>query len=552
MPKLDQSLHEYDLGQLQIIAELWGIDLEAPNLKQARKSLISQITDRTLVMEIFESLPLQAQQALRQLKQNDNRQRWALFAHRYGDIREVGPGKRDRQKPHHNPISTSEILWYRGLLARAFFETDEGAVEFAYLPDELAQLLQDDSSDDQTPPSRPATPDERTEVRQADDQILDHACTLLAALRLGMSEEEIAIHTEGWPYHIHTLISLLSTAGLLDKNGQPVAEKVKTFLELPRSKALLLLVQNWLTSNTHNDLQYMPQIRIEGEWRNDPLLTRRNVLAQLEQLDKGIWWSLPAFIATIKIRQPDFQRPAGDYDSWYIKDRASGDFLRGYEHWEDVDGALLRYLLCGPLHWLGVLDLAAPSEDIEPIAFRFSPAAQPLLEGHAPEGLAKEAEPLTVDAKLRISVPRLAPRAIRYQVARFCEWQTAGKHEYRYRITPEALTRASEQGLQVKQLLSLLRRYSNTKMPPNLVRALTRWQQHGTQAHMSQLLVLQVGQPKILDELRTSRAARFLGDPLGPTTIVVKAGAWQQVLEALSEMGYLGEMQNDDKAGTTG
>lgn len=41
--------------------------------------------------------------------------------------------------------------------------------------------------------------------------------------------------------------------------------------------------------------------------------------------------------------------------------------------------------------------------------------------------------------------------------------------------------------------------------------------------------------------LRNSRAARYLGDPLGPTTVVVKSGSGEKVLEILTEMGYLGE-----------
>ena len=58
-------------------------------------------------------------------------------------------------------------------------------------------------------------------------------------------------------------------------------------------------------------------------------------------------------------QQPDFQRPAGDYDSWFLRDQQSGEFLRGFEHWDEVDGALLRYLICGPLHWLGGVDRPA-------------------------------------------------------------------------------------------------------------------------------------------------------------------------------------------------
>jgi hypothetical protein len=44
-----------------------------------------------------------------------------------------------------------------------------------------------------------------------------------------------------------------------------------------------------------------------------------------------------------------------------------------------------------------------------------------------------------------------------------------------------------------------------------------------------------------LEELRKSKAARFLGEPLGPTSIIIKTGAQAKVMAALTEMGVLAE-----------
>jgi hypothetical protein len=63
---------------------------------------------------------------------------------------------------------------------------------------------------------------------------------------------------------------------------------------------------------------------------------------------------------------------------------------------------------------------------------------------------------------------------------------------------------------------------------------------------VEQVFVLRLSSPEILQELRASRAARFLGDPLGPTTVIVKPGAREKVLAALTEMGYLGEIVAED------
>lgn len=547
MPTLAQSLLDQDLGHLKIVAELWGIELDAPNLKQARQQLVKKLFDKDLVGEVVESLPPEAKEALAEL--HHARLLWPAFSRRYGEIREIGPGKRDRTKPYLSPISTSEILWYRALIGRAFFESQEGPSEFVYLPEDLAALMPPLGTTETVPFSRPATPEERALLFPANDRILDLACTLLIALRQGFKQDQLKDISTGWVVPLEVVISLLHSSGLLGDAGQPLSAEVKNFLERPRGEALLQLTHSWLINTAFNDLRMMPQFAFEGEWYNDPLQTRNNVLQMLRSLQPGIWWSLPAFIATVKKTQPDFQRPAGDYDSWYIKDLSSDRFLRGFEYWDAVDGELLRYLICGPLHWLGVIDLGAPENQKAPSAFRFSKWADALLQGRVPAGLAEENEKLHIDTKLRLNIPPLVPRAVRYQAARFCQWLPPVKDQYRYRITPASLVSADGQGLKVEQLLAILRRHSDSELPPNLVKALKRWQQHGVQAQLQQMLVLKVGHPKILQNLRNSPAARFLGEPLGATSIVVKAGAWQQVIEALAEMGYFSEMNDSDVVG---
>jgi hypothetical protein len=129
---------------------------------------------------------------------------------------------------------------------------------------------------------------------------------------------------------------------------------------------------------------------------------------------------------------------------------------------------------------------------------------------------------------------------VRYQVARFAVWEGEKDDTYHFRVTPTALDRARQQGLRLNHLLALLRRHA-ASVPPALVKALVRWEEHGVQARLERVVVLRVSSPELLQALRSSRAARFLGDPLGPTTIIVQPGAWKKVMGVLSEMGYLGE-----------
>jgi hypothetical protein len=457
-----------------------------------------------------------------------------MFIRKYGDIREAGAGKRDREKLYLNPTSVTETLYYRGLLARAFFDTKKGPQEFAYIPDDLLKLLnreENDASIDEEesaePLGRAASPGERGREVPADDFILDDATTLLAALRLG-------IDPTGTKMPTNVLQAFLQAADLV-KGSAPQPEPVKSFLEASRPEALALLQNTWIESEAFNELRLMPEIVCEGEWKNEPVETREFLLHLVGALPEGKWWSLNAFLRDIKQKYADFQRPAGDYDSWFIRRASDGQYLRGFSCWEQVDGALVKYFLTSILHWLGQVDVGVAEGSPEPTSFR---VVESLNTG-------KEDRKLHISSQGVISVPRLAPRVVRYQVSRFCEWEEPREDVYRYRVSTNSLSRAKDQGLKVEHLLALLNRHSEAGIPPSLARALKRWEVNGTEARVQTQVILKVSKPEVLEELRKSKATKFLGEVLSPTTVIVRSGAIQKVMEALTELGLLAEVATD-------
>jgi hypothetical protein len=558
MPDLFTSLLKHDLGYLRIIADLWGVELVSNEAESAARELSASLLDPDLLTEILEAFNPEAQTAIEMLAAKNGRIPWAEFTRRFGDIREMGAGKRDREKPHHNPASTAETLFYRALLARAFFNTANGAQEFAYIPDDLFRLInheehpglsnnagtgkahEENNTEDITvsvnlsspkgemvnpePLGRPASPGEKAYPIPVNDYLLDDATSLLAALRLGIKAPETQIPAQ-------VIEHLLRAAKIILKSG-PKPEKVKSFLEAPRDDALQTLADAWLESESFNELRQLPGLVFEGEWKNQPAVTREFLLTLLDDIPEGKWWSLPAFIRDVKAKYPDFQRPAGDYDSWFIKREVDGEYLRGFAHWDQVDGALVRYFITGILFWLGQVELASSEERGEPSAFRvISEKAK----------AKKEEGKIVARSNGQIAVPRFAPRAVRYQVARFCVWDEAKNDEYRYTITPSSLKKTAEQGLKIEHLLSLLAKYSAGGIPPVLVKALKGWEANGMEAWVQTQVVLRVSRPEVLEEMRKSKAARFLGEILGPTSVVVKDGAQSRVLAALAELGLLAE-----------
>lgn len=526
MPDLLHSLLKQDFGHLRIIADLWGLELESHNTDSVREELAASLLDPELATELIDSLPAQATSALNALIDSEGRIPWANFTREYGNIREMGAAKRDRILPHLNPESTAEVLYYRGLLARAFFDTEKGPQEFAYIPDDLLPLIEARGRDGQLsapteePLGRDASLTEKAHPLPANDRILDDTTTLLAALRLDKSD---------WQSNPQ-LTALLTTAGLL-KKSVPQAEKVKAFLEASRPEALNMLIEAWKKSDTFNELRLIPELICEGEWRNQPRLTREFLLDLLSAIPENKWWSLAAFIRAVKEKYADFQRPASDYDSWFIKRKSDGEYLRGFKSWDEVDGRLIHFIITDAMFPLGLVDLAKAKPDGEVTALRLISFAE------------KKAEKgkLSISSNGKIAAPRLTPRVVRYQLARFCEWEQGKPEEFKYRITAESLTKAKQQGLKVEQLLALLAKYSNGGIPPTLVKALKRWETNGTEARAETQVVLKVSKPEVLEELRKSKAAKYLGEPLGPTTVVVKGEAIQKVIEIMTELGLLAE-----------
>jgi hypothetical protein len=544
MPTLKQTLQMEDLGYLCIVADAWRIEVDLPDVRRGRANLATALLNKTLIEEMCAALPPEAARALSGLQNRAGRLPWARFTRQFGEVRDIGPARRDREHPHINPHSTTEWLYYRALIGRAFFAEGKEPLEFAFIPEDLAVLLPSFRAGGQAALGRPATPAERRLIRPANDHILNDACSLLAAIRLGLNEESIEViaQAEGWQLPPAILVELLRAAGLIDLRDQLVPEATRLFLEAERPNALLQLVHAWRNSLMFNELRLLPGLTAEGTWTNEPLKARTAILDLLASVDLELWQSLNGWIEDIHRQHPDFQRSGADYEAWYLRSASSSSFLRGEANWLHVEGALLRFFIMQLLPALGLLDLGSSDKDNPPGGFKVSRWGRALLNDELPDGFPQEAGKLNASASLQVDVPREVPRAVRYQVARFCEWDRLRRSGYRYFITPASLEAAQAQGLKVEQLIILLGRSHNGPLPPGIPRTLERWAQLGTQARIESVTVLRVTHPEILEQLKASRASRFLGTPLGPTTITVQPGARHKVYAALAELGVLAQI----------
>jgi len=547
MQPLLRTLQDHDPGHLRIVAELWGLELPAGSSLETARSLTSAMLDPAALHDVVDSLPADAGQALQALKASGGRLPLADLTRRFGPLREVGAGKRDREKVWRQPASPLEALWYRGLLARAFADAPAGPVEMGFIPADVLALLEPEPAS-QAPLGRPAA--EPATSLPADSSAPDDAVTLLAALRRRPSRD--LMPSNHWLQHFTRhllrpeaaglLVTLLRDLGLLQGPPlRPLAREVQAFLALSGGEIMSRLIHAWANSTAWNDLAQLSALDSSGKpWPNDPAASRQTILRWLSDVPRGAWWDLNDFVEHVRERSPGFQRPGGDFDSWYLRDSSTGQFLRGFEAWDAIEGRLLSYVITGPLHWLGAADLAGDGRDGQPAVFRTTAAFAHLVDGAPMPESEEPSACASVHPNGRVLVPRTVTFAHRYQIARWAAWDSCEADGYAYRITPRALEAAGKQALRPGQVLSILKAACGTAPPDSLARAIERAASRGAEARLQSMVVLRVSSPRLLDELRRRRAtARYLGESLGRDAVALRTDDWQALCEAAARLGLL-------------
>lgn len=509
MPTTGQMYDDYPDIVLQVIAELRGAFLDAAdNRREAVDLLAVQTSDPTSVLmayqEVVDFHP-QAQAALDMLLGEGGELIEAQFSREYGSIRQMGPAKLEREQPWHAPESVAELLYYYGLLGRGFKGAGQNAHTYVYIPKDVIPWLPKPASSEQEErlAAVPVPPPPAARILADEGLFLEDIGTLIGFLHtegLRMAErgphpEDVSrllerLQTVGFALPVAPeeegsqsledvrLALLLHTAnrlGLLRRDGELVrlnGNRVYTFLGQSRHEQWTALWEAWRTSPDWNDLLRTPSLDCSGgNWRNDPQGTREVVIGLLGRLQPGLWYSQADVIGAIKETAPDFQRPTGDYDSWYIRDSSTKEFLKGFENWERVEGALLRFLFVGPLSWLTVFSLAEPSAG-DDLLLSVSPSGGVWL-GHdspAPEEPARS--PLVVGEDFSVQVPFGTPIGDRFRVERFAHWQSSYPH-FVYQINQRSLQRAVAEGIAPRRILEFLQQRARN-IPPKVQAALLR------------------------------------------------------------------------------
>jgi hypothetical protein len=293
----------------------------------------------------------------------------------------------------------------------------------------------------------------------------------------------------------------------------------------------------WVNDPGWDELRRIPEIRCEGKgWSNDPVLTRQRLLQTLSTCESGTWYSIPQVIQSIREHAPDFQRTGGDYDSWYIRDAKSGEYLMGFEHWSAIEGRLVAQVIAGPLHWLGAADLGQDDSGAD-LAFSLTPLGWAWLRGQETESEGGFA-PLVIRDNAQIQWPPGGNLYHRFQLERFADWK-GDEGGSLYEISPSSLARVLTQGVDAKAIIGFLQRAGDGQVPADMAERIEEWAGRRGRAKLSRAMLLETDSPSTMEKIRAdAEISQRLGELISPTCIRVPETEWREVLSILRKKGF--------------
>jgi hypothetical protein len=563
LPTLRQCLVDTELAHLRIIARLWGLEVKAGRPLEVAAELAQLLADPAHAADTWRALPDDERAALTALLDAGGLMPTAVVVRRFGEIRAMGPGRLERETPWRDPISPAEGLWYRGLIYAGFAGQGSETYPIYFVPAELQTALPVRvKAREAIIQIEPAAPPAR--FHAGSDLLLEDLATVLAFVHNGI----VRPRDEGsaaWPRNIKRMllghlrspdpVRLDFILHVIDQQGwfwkgddgrlRLVPEPVMTWLQEPADQSLAVLVDAWRQVTGWDELWCLTALQPDdtGTWRSDPTLARAALMRYLAALTPGEWVRVADFVSAIKVTDPDFQRPGGDYETWYVRDPATGAYVTGFESWDRVEGELLRALLQGPAWWLGLIELAADVDGESPQVFRVPAPVTPTP--------AAEQSPPVVRPDLTVTMPT-GRRFERFQLARVADLVLVGD-PYVYRLTPASLHRARRQRIDLNRVLSFLDSLSEAPLPKAVRLSLTRCYGRGTEVWLERTVLLRVTDEAVMKEIIASpKTGRFIERTVGSTSAVVAEKDWPSLVAGLVELGLLAELVGIMASGVQG
>lgn len=235
--------------------------------------------------------------------------------------------------------------------------------------------------------------------------------------------------------------------------------------------------------------------------------------------------------------------------SWQLMARADSDELRETEErdWDQAQAEYIRALVAGPLHWLGLADVALENGEVQYARFNGLAdlyhgrlEALPAPPGAQPRQAIGSQKALAIDGRRITIVPSalgLEGHDLLAQVADLEEIRTS---RFVYRLAaPKALC-AFESGRRMDDLLAKWELLLGAPMPPSIREVLEQWYRDYGRIHIiKNATLIEVADDFALTEmLAVTSLSKYVLAEISPRFVLVASIAMPELVAELERAGY--------------
>jgi hypothetical protein len=547
---LRTCLDQCSLGLLRQIAAGHGLAVpEPPARAEVVDALVARLEEPGYLDGLLAGLEPGEQQVLE------------LVARDGGEIRGFVLERQLRQGPagsevNGGPPAAVGRLLGRGLLYRAFQAVGPERGEVFLIPDEVDRLLPH------------LTPPERAPIGPVDEPAETRACApcfnLFAmasfvrrwrqrAARSGressqleaLAEEAAELAVELPERTVRERWTLLAHLGLRealftrDAAGLQPTERFEEWLAEGEAGAHRLW-RSYLESDQWNDLERAGSgaHRFAGRTA-EPVLARAEVLRVLAANLSERWVLAADVDRLLREQAPDFLREAFEASRAELVDLESGELLGGAQSWDRVEAAFLRYLLSGPLYWLGLLEWGRGPESWDRL--RLTRSGLAWLAG-SENLLLSPLAPLELSGEGRLLAQPAADLALLWQLEPYLTLERRGPPS-RYLLSRASFGRGLAAGGSAAELRRLLERAAGGSLPLELAVSVQRWTIAAGRFKLRPMVVLSAADASELEAvIERLGSSGLLRERLGPLAAVVAPGRGLELAEQLERLGQLPEV----------
>lgn len=350
--------------------------------------------------------------------------------------------------------------------------------------------------------------------------------------------------------YITMLFSIAKDLGLLVQLGQKleIDPKVTAWFSQEPFIQVREIFNAWLNEDSYESLRETENIQITTAGLRHPFTrVKRAFVSLLAGLPQDRWIPLKNFSDYFKLQRPFFYRPDHSPHLWQLRYMATREIIPAENVWENLEDNLIERMLSQQLAWLGLVDIGL-SADEKVEAFMLTHFGHAVLSGksnysefsnQSESSWLSQMDKILIQPDFEVLAPSGIILSIRDKLEKIAEFVSGG-HVQKYKISRNSIASALESGFKSKEILDFLVSASQTKIPQNVERSIHDWIEEFGKIELKKTTLLKTQTPFLMQELlASSDISQFLGELIGPETVLITENQLTDLVNELKRMGHL-------------